>query len=62
MGGAAEADSTRSRVRPELERGEGDDPALARSVLAQRADLSPPERLLLELAVYFGVEPRTGQP
>jgi len=38
-----------------------DKPALARSVLEQRAELSPPERLLMELAVIFGVVPEIGQ-
>jgi glycerophosphoryl diester phosphodiesterase len=32
-----------------------DRPAVARRVLAQRAELSPLERLLLELAGYLGV-------
>jgi glycerophosphoryl diester phosphodiesterase len=34
-----------------------DKPALARSVLEQRAKMSAPERLLLELAGIFGVTP-----
>ncbi len=34
-----------------------DKPALGRTVLAQRADMSAPERLLLELAETFGVAP-----
>lgn len=36
-----------------------DNPALARLVLEQRAGLSPMERLLVELARVFGVEPET---
>jgi len=39
-----------------------DEPALARSVLALRAKLSPPERLLLELAGLLGVVPEIGEP
>jgi glycerophosphoryl diester phosphodiesterase len=39
-----------------------DKPALARSVLEQRAKMSPPERLLLELAGILGVVPETGEP
>lgn len=39
-----------------------DKPALARSVLAQRAKLSAPERLLLELAGTFGVASEIGEP
>ena len=35
-----------------------DDPGLGNSVLEQRAALSSPERLLLELAVMFGFKPR----
>jgi len=35
-----------------------DEPALARSILAQRTELSPPERLLVELAVLFGRKPK----
>jgi glycerophosphoryl diester phosphodiesterase len=31
-----------------------DEPALARNILAQRADLSPPERLLLSIAMLIG--------
>ncbi len=38
-----------------------DKPALARSVLEQRAKLSAPERLLLELAVMLGVAPQIGE-
>lgn len=38
-----------------------DKPALARSVLQQRAVLSPPERLLLELAGVFGVASEIGE-
>ncbi|MGI9455302.1 MAG: glycerophosphodiester phosphodiesterase family protein [Aeoliella sp.] len=38
-----------------------DDPALARSVLQQRAVMSPPERLLLELAGIFGAAPELGE-
>ncbi|MGY8770028.1 MAG: glycerophosphodiester phosphodiesterase family protein [Pirellulales bacterium] len=34
-----------------------DKPALARSVLKQRAEMSVPERLLLELGWVFGIEP-----
>jgi len=39
-----------------------DKPALARSVLRQRAEMSPPERLLLELASFLGVTPEIGGP
>ena len=39
-----------------------DKPALAREVLRQRAGLSAPERLLLELAGILGVEPELGEP
>ncbi len=39
-----------------------DKPALARSVLEQRAELSAPERLLLELAGLLGVVPEMGEP
>jgi glycerophosphoryl diester phosphodiesterase len=39
-----------------------DKPALARSVLEQRALLSVPERLLLELADTLGVVPQIGEP
>ena len=39
-----------------------DKPALARTVLEQRAKLSVPERLLLELAAMFGVVPEIGEP
>jgi glycerophosphoryl diester phosphodiesterase len=39
-----------------------DKPALARSVLQQRATLSAPERLLLELAGILGVTPEIGEP
>jgi glycerophosphoryl diester phosphodiesterase len=38
-----------------------DKPALAREVLEQRAKLSPPERLLLELAGALGVAPEIGE-
>jgi len=38
-----------------------DKPALARSVLEQRARLSPPERLLLEMAEVFGVAAEIGE-
>lgn len=38
-----------------------DEPALARTVLKQRALLSAPERLLLELAGMFGVVPDNGE-
>jgi glycerophosphoryl diester phosphodiesterase len=38
-----------------------DRPALARSVLQQRAELSAPERLLLELAGLFGLAPEIGE-
>lgn len=38
-----------------------DKPALARSVLAQRAQMSAPERLLIELADSFGVVPRIAE-
>ncbi len=38
-----------------------DKPALARSVLKQRADLSAPQRLLLELAGIFGVMPEIAE-
>ncbi|QDU40107.1 Glycerophosphoryl diester phosphodiesterase [Maioricimonas rarisocia] len=34
-----------------------DEPALAREVLEERAELSPVERALLELTILFGVEP-----
>jgi glycerophosphoryl diester phosphodiesterase len=36
-------------------------PALARSVLQQRARMSPPERLLLELAALFNAAPDIGE-
>jgi glycerophosphoryl diester phosphodiesterase len=36
-----------------------DEPAMARSVLEQRAVMSPVERLLVELAVLFGGRPKT---
>jgi glycerophosphoryl diester phosphodiesterase len=39
-----------------------DRPALARSVLLQRAHMSVPERLLLELAGPLGMEPELGEP
>ncbi len=35
-----------------------DRPDVARSVLVQRAEMSLPERLLIELAGTFGVVPR----
>lgn len=38
-----------------------DKPALARSVLEQRAQMSAPERLLLELAGILGVTPRISE-
>lgn len=39
-----------------------DKPALARSVLQQRAKMSAPERLLLELAGMLGAVPEMGEP
>jgi glycerophosphoryl diester phosphodiesterase len=39
-----------------------DRPALARSVLEQRAKLTAPERLLIELAGMLGVNPEIGEP
>ena len=39
-----------------------DKPALARSVLEWRAVMSPPERLLLDLAGLLGVVPEVGEP
>jgi len=39
-----------------------DKPALARSVLDQRAQMSVPERLLLELAGLLGEAPEIGEP
>lgn len=36
-----------------------DKPALARHVLEERAEMNPVERLLVELAVLFGVRPQT---
>ena len=39
-----------------------DKPALARLVLEQRAEMSAPERLLLELAESFGLVPEIGEP
>jgi glycerophosphoryl diester phosphodiesterase len=39
-----------------------DKPALARSVLEQRAQMSPAERLLLELASLLGTESELGDP
>lgn len=39
-----------------------DKPALARSVIEQRAQMSAPERLLLELAGNLGVVPEIGEP
>ena len=39
-----------------------DKPALARSVLEQRTQMSAPERLLLEIAGVLGVEPELGEP
>ena len=38
-----------------------DEPALARSVLAWRVEMSPAERLLLELAGVMGVAPKIGE-
>jgi glycerophosphoryl diester phosphodiesterase len=38
-----------------------DKPALARSVLEQRAQMSPPERLLLELAQMMGSPPEIAE-
>jgi glycerophosphoryl diester phosphodiesterase len=38
-----------------------DKPALARSVLRQRAQMSAPERLLLELAGMLGTVPQIGE-
>lgn len=35
-----------------------DDPAMARAVLNERAAMSPAERLLLELAIFFGAGPK----
>lgn len=35
-----------------------DNPALARTVLAERAEMSPLERLLLELALFLGAAPK----
>ncbi len=35
-----------------------DHPALARAVLAERAEMSPVERLLLELALFLGSAPK----
>jgi glycerophosphoryl diester phosphodiesterase len=39
-----------------------DKPALARSVLEQRSQMSAPERLLLELAGFLGTAPEMGEP
>ena len=39
-----------------------DKPALARTVLQQRAQMSTPERLVLELATMLGVVPERGEP
>jgi glycerophosphoryl diester phosphodiesterase len=39
-----------------------DKPALARSVLEQRSEMSAPERLLLELAGVLGVPQDIGEP
>jgi len=39
-----------------------DKPALARSVLEQRAKMSAPERLLLEAAGFLGAVPEMGEP
>ena len=39
-----------------------DKPALAKSVLEQRAQMSAPERLLLEVAGMLGVVPEIGEP
>ncbi|MGI9515987.1 MAG: hypothetical protein ACR2NP_02980, partial [Pirellulaceae bacterium] len=38
-----------------------DEPALARQVLQQRAQMTVPERLLVELAQIFGVSPKFGE-
>ena len=38
-----------------------DKPALAQSVLRERSEMSPPERLLLELASYLGVEQKASK-
>ena len=38
-----------------------DKPAMARTVLAERAEMNPLERLLLELAEILGVEPEIGK-
>ena len=38
-----------------------DDPAMARSVLQQRAQMSAPERLILELAGILGVESKVSE-
>jgi glycerophosphoryl diester phosphodiesterase len=38
-----------------------DEPALARDVLAQRAEMSSGERLLLSAVSYFGLPPRAGK-
>jgi glycerophosphoryl diester phosphodiesterase len=38
-----------------------DKPALARKVLEQRAQMSAPERLLLELAAVLGATPEMGE-
>ena len=35
-----------------------DHPALAREVLAERAEMSPVERLLLELSIFLGAAPK----
>ena len=39
-----------------------DQPALARSVLEVRAQMSAPERVLLELAGLLGAAPEIGEP
>jgi glycerophosphoryl diester phosphodiesterase len=39
-----------------------DKPALARSVLEQRAQMSVPERLLLEFSKVLGAAPEFGEP
>ena len=39
-----------------------DEPALARTVRAERAEMSPAERLLVALAIYFGAGPEFADP
>jgi glycerophosphoryl diester phosphodiesterase len=39
-----------------------DEPALARSVIEQRAELNAVERLMVELSVWFGVKPEQSSP